>query len=123
MLRTTYAVLGWLAFVTGMIGVLLPVLPTTPFLLLAAALWARSSKKFFVWLLTHKVFGPPIVHFRSHRCIAARHKALAIGMIAFSMGLSIAFVVPVMAGKIGMAVIGLATSAWILSFRTCAPDE
>ena len=51
------AILGCAAFVLGVVGIFVPLLPTTPFLLLAAALWVRSSPRLYVWLLAHRCFG------------------------------------------------------------------
>lgn len=55
-----YFAIGCIFFALGVIGAFLPVMPTTPFLLVAAFCWARSSKKFHHWLVTHPIFGPPI---------------------------------------------------------------
>ncbi len=113
--RRLFIVLGGVALVVGLIGIPLPVLPTTPFLLLAAALWARSSERLLVWLLTHRRFGPPIVSYRRNGNISTANKALAVTMIGVSMTLAIVYAVPVLPGKIGMAAIGLLVSTWILS--------
>jgi len=59
---------GSLCVALGVIGLFLPVLPTTPFMLLAAACYARASERFYRWLLTHRVFGPTV---REWRAIAA----------------------------------------------------
>lgn len=114
-LRRILVVLGGVSLVLGVVGIVLPVLPTTPFLLLTAALWARSSERFFVWLMTHRRLGPPIVAYRRDGTISRRAKTLAITMITLSMGFSIVYVVPVLPGKIGMALIGLSVSAWLIS--------
>ena len=115
LLRRLLVFLGGVSMVLGIIGIPLPVLPTTPFLLLTAALWARSSERFFVWLLMHPRLGPPIVNYRRDGCISRRAKALAVTMIALSMGFSITYVIPVLPGKIVMALIGVSVSAWILT--------
>lgn len=82
--RWGYFVLGWCFFALGAVGVVLPVLPTTPFMLLALWGFARSSRRFHTWLYTHRVFGPPLQQFREHRVIPARVKALAVSMMAVS---------------------------------------
>ena len=114
-LRRMLVVFGGVSLALGIVGIVLPVLPTTPFLLLTAALWARSSERFFVWLMTHPRLGPPIAAYRRDGTISRRAKVLAISMITLSMGFSIIYVVPVLPGKVGMAMIGLSVSAWLLS--------
>lgn len=83
--------LGWLSFVTGLLGLVLPLLPCTPFMLLAAALFARSSPRFHHWLLHHAWFGPPIRDWQDHRGIRrdARRRAIIFILISFSVSLAI----------------------------------
>ncbi|MGK4472884.1 YbaN family protein [Aeromonas molluscorum] len=83
--------LGWLSFVTGLLGLVLPLLPCTPFMLLAAALFARSSPRFHHWLLHHPWFGPPIRDWQDHRGIRrdARRRAIIFILISFSVSLAI----------------------------------
>lgn len=57
-IRTLLLAIGWLSVSLGIIGIFLPVLPTTPFLLLAAACFARSSRRFYLWLVEHPRLGP-----------------------------------------------------------------
>lgn len=83
-LRILCLCLGWLMVAIGIVGVFLPLLPTTPFLLLAAGLFARSSPRFETWLLNHRIFGEPIRRWRRNGAIAPRAKALAVTMIAAS---------------------------------------
>jgi uncharacterized protein len=61
----------------GVLGVFVPGLPTTPFILLAAACAARGSPRLLAWLEAHKVFGPMIIHWRAHGAVARRAKWLA----------------------------------------------
>ena len=68
-MRPLLFVLGCLFFVTGFVGVFVPVLPTTPLMLLALWCFARSSNRFHDWLYTHRVFGPPLQQYRRHRVI------------------------------------------------------
>lgn len=86
--RIAWMVLGWLALLAGAIGIFLPVLPTTPFVLLAAACFARGSARFYFWLCSHRVFGPLVRDWQTHRSIPRRAKQLAIGMMWISMAIS-----------------------------------
>jgi len=85
--------LGWLFVALGVAGALLPVLPTTPFILLAAACFARSSERFYAWLLDNRIFGPLIRDWRTHRAIPRRARWLGIGAIVLFLGSSVVFFV------------------------------
>ncbi|MDH5767108.1 MAG: YbaN family protein [Gammaproteobacteria bacterium] len=81
---------GWISFALGVLGIFLPVLPTTPFILLAAACFARSSERFHDWLLNHKYFGNIIKNFENGLGIEPRIRNRAIvimwmGMISSMM--------------------------------------
>jgi uncharacterized membrane protein YbaN (DUF454 family) len=104
----------------GFVGVVLPVLPTTPFLLLAAFCYARSSQRLYEWLLDTRGFGPLIRQYRDHRTIPTKAKAIAVTMIAVTIGLSAAFAIPLVPVKVLVVVIGLAVSGWILSHPSSA---
>lgn len=79
MIRAVYMVLG-LAFVAlGFVGAFLPVLPTVPFLILAAACFARSSTRLEAWLFQHKAFGPMLRDWRNDGAIPLRGKIAAVG--------------------------------------------
>ncbi|MCF6310874.1 MAG: YbaN family protein [Verrucomicrobiales bacterium] len=73
-----YLSLGFLFVALAALGVFLPVLPTTPFLILAAACFAKSSKKRHQWLLDHPIFGPSIRNWEEHRCMTLRSKVIAL---------------------------------------------
>ena len=83
-LRWTFVILGWLFFVLGIIGVLLPVMPTAPFILLAAGCWARSSRRFHFWLINHKYFGKFVRDWESSHAVPLYAKCLAVIMMAAS---------------------------------------
>jgi hypothetical protein len=111
--RLVFAAFGTLFVGLGLLGIFLPVLPTTPFLLLATACYARSSRRIFNWLLKHPHSGPLIREWREHRAMPYRAKRMALILIALSFGLSIGFFVPGWPAKLAMGVGGLALMAWI----------
>jgi uncharacterized membrane protein YbaN (DUF454 family) len=104
---------GWLCVALGVLGIFLPLLPTTPFMLLAAACFARSARRFHDWLLANRTFGPLIHEWRKHRSVPYRTKIVAIGLMALTMGTSIVFVVQALWLKLLIAAIGIAVSVWL----------
>jgi uncharacterized membrane protein YbaN (DUF454 family) len=84
--RPLWFALGWLFFAVGLVGAFLPVLPTTPFMILALWAFARSSERFHGWLYRHRIFGPPLQRWQEHRVIPTQAKAAAIGGMALSLG-------------------------------------
>ena len=81
-MRLLWLLLGGLFLGLGILGVVLPVLPTTPFLLLAAGCFAKSSPRLHGWLLSHPTFGPPIRNWQENGAISRRAKRLAVGSMA-----------------------------------------
>ena len=97
MTRLTHALVfvsGWLAFALGAVGVVLPVLPTTPFMLLAAACFAKTSPRFHHWLIHSRLFGSLIRNWETGRYIEKTAKRRAIAIVALTFGLSIVVVDP-----------------------------
>lgn len=88
-MRGLCLVAGVAALALAALGVVLPLLPTTPFVLLAAACFARGSERFHDWLLGHPIAGPIIVEWREHRSMARRVKAWASLLMGLSFGSSI----------------------------------
>ncbi|MCK0068123.1 MULTISPECIES: YbaN family protein [Kordiimonas] len=120
-MRYIWMACGWIAFVLGVIGAFLPLLPTVPFLLLAAFCFSRGSDKLHNWLLNHEKFGPPIAEWRKHGAIATRVKFMAMGFILFSIGLSFLYDVPTR-GFIIQIVVLSCVSLFILT-RPAPPKE
>ena len=85
--------LGSLAVCLGIIGIFLPVMPTTVFFILAAFCYMRSSERLFVWLTRHKHFGPPVNAYLAHRAIPLKVKIFAVMMVWLSAILVSVFVV------------------------------
>ncbi len=92
---------------------MLPVLPTTPFLLLAAACFARSSPRFHAWLLRHRTFGPIVSEWERHRAIPWRTKLWAIALMSATLTASIVFFVKPPWLKAALAVLGVALAVWL----------
>jgi len=84
---------GTLCVAFGVIGMFLPVLPTTPFLLLAAYLYARSSRRFYTWLLTNRWFGAYIRNYREGKGLPLIHKVLTIFLLWLSIIYAAGFIV------------------------------
>ena len=111
--------LGLLFLLLGSIGVVLPLLPTTPFVLLAAACFAKSSPRLHGWLLRSELFGPALQDWEKNQCISRRVKILAISMMIVVGGISILFFIP--AGwprYAGLGLLGLGCVT-VLIFKTC----
>jgi uncharacterized membrane protein YbaN (DUF454 family) len=123
LVRTLYLVAGFTALILAVAGVVLPVLPTTPFVLLAAACFARSSQRFHDMLLTNRIAGPIIREWVEHRSIPRRVKRWVYVLLALSFGSSI-LVMPSLWHKGMLALLGavLALFVWRIPVRESAPS-
>ena len=90
-LRRTLWVIGALSLVLGGIGVIIPGLPTTPFVLIAAACFVRASPRAHAWLLRNKTFGPLLREWEQHHSIPRRVKRFALGMMLVTGSVSLWF--------------------------------
>lgn len=79
-----FGTVGAISLALGIIGIFLPVLPTTPFVLLTAACWAKASPRFHRWLHQHHYFGPMVQSWERNRAVPRKAKHLAAGMMTFS---------------------------------------
>lgn len=104
---------GTLFLVLGILGIFLPLLPTTPFVLLAAACYARGSRRFYDWLLANRTFGPMIFEWRRHRSIPYRTKITSIALMVATLGVSIVFFVESLQIKLLLTLMGLALAVWM----------
>lgn len=103
---------GALALALGIIGIFLPLLPTTPFVILAAACFARSSRRMHDWLLNHRSFGPAIRNWRDHRAISPRGKKFALIAMAGAFLISLALGIRLWA-LVAQGVVLVAMGSWI----------
>lgn len=112
--RLFFLVIAWLSFGLGVVGVFVPLMPTTCFMLLAVWAASRGSPRFALWIREHPRFGPTVVAWEGERAIPRHAKWLAAGMLAFSM-LVLALTVGAMWLKLaligGLSALGL----WIIT--------
>lgn len=104
---------GSVALVLGLIGVFLPVLPTTPFILLAAACYAKASERFHRRLLAHRSFGPVIREWEEYRSMPLRTKKFAVGLMSLSIAVSIWVVADYPWAQILLALVGIGAGTWV----------
>lgn len=105
--RYALLVCGWTNLALAVIGALLPVMPSTVFLIIAAWAFSRSSPKCQRWLYTHPKWGPVLVAWRQYHVIPPRAKCLAVGSMVFSFGLLLVFA--------GLGALWLSTIAFVLA--------
>lgn len=115
--------LGFVFLVLGLVGVFLPLLPTTPFVLLAAACFAQSSERMHRWILANQTFGPMVRDWERKRCVSCRVKAVAIGSMAVVGGISLFMALDTTAWRLAGAALLLLGSAVVLRLETCAAKE
>jgi len=84
-----WLILGWSAVALGFAGVVLPILPTTPFLILAAFAFSKSSPRLRQWLIEHEIFGGPIRDWANKGAIRPRYKIMACTAMALVLGVSL----------------------------------
>ena len=106
----------------GVLGILLPLLPTTPFLLLAAGCFVRSSPKLYAWLLNHRWFGDYIRHYREHRAIPLRAKVVVLALMWGTIGYTAIVVARVWWLRALLVAIAAGVSAHVLRLKTLTPE-
>lgn len=112
LMRSLYLIVGFAAVILAVAGVILPILPTTPFLLLAAACFARSSKRFHDKLLANRIAGPIIREWVEHRSIRRQVKRWVYLLMALSFGSSILMMTSVWHQAM-LAVLGIVLTLFI----------
>ena len=118
-MKAFFIILGSLALGLGILGIFVPLLPTTPLLLLATALYFKSSPRLYEWLLNQPHLGEYIRHFREYRAIPLRAKIVSVSLLWLTIGYCIISVVDEWWwAQALMAIIALAVTGHILSFDT-----
>ncbi len=116
--KILYVILGSVALALGVIGMFLPLLPTTPFLLLAAALYFRGSPELYDWLISQKHLGQYIRNFREHRAIPLRAKIISVILLWTTLLYCIICVTDALWLRIVLACVLVGVTVHILSFKT-----
>ena len=111
--RVVFLTLGTLFVALGIAGIFLPVLPTTPFMLLAATCYARASTRFYNWLLNNRMLGPTILEWRRYRSIPYRVKWTAIVLMAVTLSISIVYFVPWPELQVALAIFGILLGTYL----------
>jgi len=109
---------GTVSLTLGVIGVFLPLVPTTPFLLLAAFLYSRSSERFYRWLIGHRWLGGYICRYREGRSMTRANKAVTLVMLWLAIGLSIALVLPHLWARLLLGAVALGVTVHILRLKS-----
>ena len=117
-LRWTLLTSGFLATALGVLGIFLPILPTVPFLLLALACFARSSERFYDWLLEHAYFGPIVQPYINGCGMSRVSKVKAITLLWASISLSAFFLIELVWVQVLLLVIACTVTFYLLSLPT-----
>ena len=117
-LRVILIVAGILSLLAGIIGVFLPVLPTTPFLLLSAACFLKSSRRLYRWLTEHPVFGAYIKNYLKYRAITVRSKIISIALLWAVMLCTILFFTDKLWVRIVLLMVAAGVSIHLALMRT-----
>ena len=119
--RIALILIGFVSLALGALGVFLPLLPTTPFVLVAAIAFAKSSDRLHQWLVDHDIFGPLIADWREHGAISGRTKVISVlSMIAI---LVISTLLSVPTHVIVIQAIVLSCSAVFILTRPLPPQQ
>lgn len=117
-MRYILAFLGTVSLMLGVVGIFIPLLPTTPFLLLSAALYFRSSPRLYGWLLEHKHLGPYIKNFRENKAIPLRVKIVSVTLVWVTLLYCTLFIAETVLLRVFFVVLATAISVHILHFKT-----
>lgn len=123
MKKTVYKPLGFVFLFLGLLGIPLPVLPSTPFILLSAWFFARSSEKWHQRLLESELFGPMLQNWEQQRCMSCRSKTVALTAMALAGGASVLFAMEDIRLRVATLALMLVGSATVMSIKTCREES
>ena len=120
--KCVYIIVGSLSLILGIVGVFIPVLPTTPFLLLASFFYLRSSERMYNWLMNHKIFGAYIYSYLTYKAIPKKTK---VGTMVFLWSTLIVSMILVSSLhiRIFLLAVGVAVTAHLLMLKTLSHED
>jgi len=120
--RWLLIIAGIISVAVGVVGIFVPLLPTTPFLLLAAACFLRSSERLHRWLTTHRWLGPFLRNYQEHRAITNRARVVVLLVLWGTLGYTAFGVVSGLAVRLVLLAVGLGVSLHILRLKTAGKE-
>lgn len=118
LVKTLFLFIGIVSLLLGFIGIFLPLLPTTPFILLAAYCFAKSSERFHRYIMQHKLFGRMVTDFYEKKVISSKNKIIALTLMWLTLSLSVIFFMPYIWVKLVVLGIGVSVTVYLLTFRS-----
>jgi len=115
--------LGFAFLSLALAGVFLPLLPTTPFVLLAAGCFAKSSERMHRWILRNPTFGPMVTDWEKRKCVSRRVKVIAIVSMVLVGGVSLCFALETLAWRVAGGLLLFIGALFVLRLRTCPVSE
>jgi uncharacterized membrane protein YbaN (DUF454 family) len=113
---------GYLALGLGLIGIFVPLLPTTPLLLLAAGCFMRSSPRLYTWLIHRKWFGKYIHHYREHRAITTQARIVTLLLLWSVIGVTAIFIVDLWWLRVLLGVVAVSVTLHLFHLKRLTPE-
>lgn len=117
LVKGLYFTAGTICLILGIIGIVLPILPTTPFLLLAAACYARSSDKFYNWLINNRILGAYIRNYREGKGMPIKVKLFTLSLLWITMLITIFIFIQILWIQIVLFIIAIVVTIHIILIR------
>ncbi len=122
-IRLILLIIGTVLLALGIIGIFIPLLPTTPFLLLSAACYAKSSRKFYLWMMNNRYFGKYISNYKERKGIPLKIKIYSCSLLWLTILFSILFVINNIIIKFLLLIIAVSVTYHIVSIKTLKEDK
>lgn len=122
-MKTIYIILGSISLGLGILGIFLPLLPTTPFLLLTAALYFKGSPRLYQWLIAHKRLGPYILNYRENKAITVTTKIISVSMLWATILICIFFVTDALWLRLVLCAVLIGVTIHLLTFKTLKKED